>query len=219
MLLNYTRGYKSADCFFTRGNLQTCAATVCERVGKSLVTHAVLKPASDRPNAARSPAPPAPTTTASNSWSTTGYWVVTWGDKYQHNHHTRSLTYDIWCCFTKVTITLLACNGGVCMHITVKMNATETKQGSIINTYTIWDFCISLFSIDWEMQLAVARLAHRWKLDEATKSVFNSSKPKKNPICDVYLFQCLTFIYWVFKQSNSIQIYLYRKFQSSFIEN
>lgn len=37
-----------------------CAATVCERVGKSLVTHAVLRPASARPKAARRPAPPAP---------------------------------------------------------------------------------------------------------------------------------------------------------------
>lgn len=79
-----------------KGNLQTCAATVCERVGKSLVTQAVLKPASDRPKAARSPAPPAPTTTASNSWSTTGYWVEIWEEKYQkHNDHTRPLAYDI----------------------------------------------------------------------------------------------------------------------------
>lgn len=36
---------------------------------------AVLKPASARPNAARKPAPPAPTTTASYSWSTIGYLV------------------------------------------------------------------------------------------------------------------------------------------------
>merc|ERR1719264_2420062 len=34
---------------------------------------AVLKPSCTRPKAARSPAPPAPTTTASYSWSTTGY--------------------------------------------------------------------------------------------------------------------------------------------------
>lgn len=56
----------------------TCAATVWDLVGKSLVMQAVLKPASDRPNAALSPAPPAPTTTASNSWSTTGYCVEIW---------------------------------------------------------------------------------------------------------------------------------------------
>ena len=43
-----------------------CAATVCERVGNSFVMHAVLKPFSARPMAARRPAPPAPTTTASN---------------------------------------------------------------------------------------------------------------------------------------------------------
>lgn len=66
------------------GFLFTCAATVCERVGNSLVTHAVLKPASDRPKAARSPAPPAPTTTASNSWSTTGYCVDICNKTQQH---------------------------------------------------------------------------------------------------------------------------------------
>lgn len=37
-----------------------CAATVWERVGKSLVIQAVLRPPSARPNAARRPAPPAP---------------------------------------------------------------------------------------------------------------------------------------------------------------
>jgi hypothetical protein len=35
---------------------------------------AVLKPASARPKAARRPAPPAPTTIASYSWSMTGYF-------------------------------------------------------------------------------------------------------------------------------------------------
>lgn len=56
----------------------TWAATVCDLVGKSFVMQAVLNPASERPNAARRPAPPAPTTTASNSWSTTGYCVEIW---------------------------------------------------------------------------------------------------------------------------------------------
>ena len=42
------------------------AATVCERVGKTLVSTAVLKPDSDNWIAARRPAPPAPTMTASN---------------------------------------------------------------------------------------------------------------------------------------------------------
>jgi hypothetical protein len=50
-----------------------CAATVCDRVGKSLVMQAVLKPCSESPMAALSPAPPAPTTTASYEWSTTVY--------------------------------------------------------------------------------------------------------------------------------------------------
>lgn len=41
---------------------------------------AVLKPASARPNAARRPDPPAPTTMASYSWSTTGYLLPTKGE-------------------------------------------------------------------------------------------------------------------------------------------
>jgi hypothetical protein len=46
-----------------------CAATVCERVGKTLVMQAVLSPCSAMPSVARRPAPPAPTTTTSNLWS------------------------------------------------------------------------------------------------------------------------------------------------------
>ena len=42
-----------------------CAATVCERVGNTLVRHAVLSPAMVVPSVARKPAPPAPTTTTS----------------------------------------------------------------------------------------------------------------------------------------------------------
>jgi hypothetical protein len=41
---------------------------------------AVLKPASARPKAARRPDPPAPTTMASYSWSTTGYLLLTKGE-------------------------------------------------------------------------------------------------------------------------------------------
>ncbi len=41
------------------------AATVCERVGNTLVMQAVLSPASAAPSVARKPAPPAPTTTTS----------------------------------------------------------------------------------------------------------------------------------------------------------
>jgi hypothetical protein len=70
----------------------TCAATVWLLVGKSLVMHAVLKPASASPKAALRPAPPAPlvcttstrerkrcpckthTTTASYSCSIRGYF-------------------------------------------------------------------------------------------------------------------------------------------------
>ena len=49
-----------------------CAATVCERVGNTLVTQAVRRPASEQPTVARRPAPPAPTTTTSKVWSTIG---------------------------------------------------------------------------------------------------------------------------------------------------
>ena len=42
-----------------------CAATVWLRVGKTLVMQAVFSPAAPMPNVARSPAPPAPTTTTS----------------------------------------------------------------------------------------------------------------------------------------------------------
>jgi len=48
-----------------------CAATVWDLVGNSFEIQAVLNPASERPNAALNPAPPAPTTIASYSWSIT----------------------------------------------------------------------------------------------------------------------------------------------------
>jgi len=50
-----------------------CAATVWDLVGNNLLIQAVLKPASDKPKAALKPAPPAPTTTASYSWSMISY--------------------------------------------------------------------------------------------------------------------------------------------------
>src|SRR5580765_1846144 len=49
-----------------------CAATVCERVGNTLLMQAVFKPCWARPKVARRPAPPAPTTTMSNSCS----WIL-----------------------------------------------------------------------------------------------------------------------------------------------
>ena len=48
-----------------------CAATVWLRVGNTLVRHAVRRPAAPMPSVARSPAPPAPTTTTSYVWSMT----------------------------------------------------------------------------------------------------------------------------------------------------
>ena len=46
-----------------------CAATVWLRVGNTLVTQAVLRPAATMPKVARKPAPPAPSTITSNEWS------------------------------------------------------------------------------------------------------------------------------------------------------
>jgi len=48
------------------------AATVCERVGKTLLMQAVRRPDSLQPTVARRPAPPAPTTTTSKVWSVMG---------------------------------------------------------------------------------------------------------------------------------------------------
>lgn len=55
---------------------------MCDRVGNSLVMQAVLSPASDSPRAALNPAPPAPTTMASYSWSVTLYPRMVY-----HAHH------------------------------------------------------------------------------------------------------------------------------------
>lgn len=60
------------------------------------------------------------------------------------------------------------------------------------------------------MQLAVARLAHRWQLDKATKSVFNSQKPKQSHICDVYL--CL----YISMLNLKLTEYLFSSIQSKF---
>jgi hypothetical protein len=65
---------KTCTYFPSAALIPPCAATVCDRVGKSFDIQAVLKPASARPKAARRPAPPAPTTIASYSWSITGYF-------------------------------------------------------------------------------------------------------------------------------------------------
>ena len=70
LMVSYACHLQSSSVMLPRAALMPpCAATVCERVGKSLVMHAVLRPCSDKPMAARRPAPPAPTTTASYSWS------------------------------------------------------------------------------------------------------------------------------------------------------
>src|SRR6476620_1379503 len=53
-----------------------CAATVCDRVGKTLVMHAVDRPFCARPKVARRPAPPAPTTTMSYLCSMILYAVM-----------------------------------------------------------------------------------------------------------------------------------------------
>ena len=62
----------SAPMLASEAATPPCAATVCERVGKTFVTQAVRRPACEQPTVARSPAPPAPTTTTSNVWSVMG---------------------------------------------------------------------------------------------------------------------------------------------------
>ena len=54
----------------SEAEMPPCAATVCERVGNTLVMQAVRRPACEQPTVARRPAPPAPTTTTSKVWST-----------------------------------------------------------------------------------------------------------------------------------------------------
>ena len=58
----------SLPMFDKAAEMPPCAATVCERVGNTLVMLAVLRPDSARPRVARRPDPPAPTTTTSYSW-------------------------------------------------------------------------------------------------------------------------------------------------------
>lgn len=57
----------SSSIFPKAAFIPPCAATVWDLVGKSFVITAVLKPSCTKPKAARRPAPPAPTTTASYS--------------------------------------------------------------------------------------------------------------------------------------------------------
>jgi hypothetical protein len=60
-------GIPNGTYFPSAALIPPCAATVWDLVGNSLDMHAVLKPASARPKAARRPEPPAPTTMASYS--------------------------------------------------------------------------------------------------------------------------------------------------------
>jgi len=70
LTVSYMCHLQSSSCMLPSAALiPPWAATVCDRVGKSFEMQAVLKPASARPKAARRPAPPAPTTMASYSWS------------------------------------------------------------------------------------------------------------------------------------------------------
>merc|ERR1719220_2065478 len=64
---------------------------------------AVLNPSSTRPNAARRPAPPAPTTTASYWWSTTGYCleiasVLTLAESWPETVKLKFLAALAWSC-------------------------------------------------------------------------------------------------------------------------
>src|SRR6266481_4143089 len=57
--------FQLVDRLRSAAAMPPCAATVCERVGNTLVMQAVFSPASLQPTTARRPAPPAPTTTTS----------------------------------------------------------------------------------------------------------------------------------------------------------
>ncbi len=57
--------HSSASMFPSEAATPPCAATVWLRVGNTFVTQAVRNPAAAMPRVARSPAPPAPTTTTS----------------------------------------------------------------------------------------------------------------------------------------------------------
>ena len=77
LMVSYACHLQSSSVMFPSAALiPPCAATVCERVGNNFVMHAVFRPCSDIPIAARRPAPPAPTTTASYSWSMIVYAAV-----------------------------------------------------------------------------------------------------------------------------------------------
>ncbi len=66
LTVSYMCQRQSSGCMLpSEAEMPPCAATVCERVGNTLVMQAVRRPASLQPTTARSPAPPAPTTTTS----------------------------------------------------------------------------------------------------------------------------------------------------------
>src|SRR5574343_867820 len=56
----------SSDMLPSEAPMPPCAATVCERVGKTLDSTATFRPARDSCSEARMPEPPAPTMTTSN---------------------------------------------------------------------------------------------------------------------------------------------------------
>src|ERR1700739_823846 len=70
---NMCQRHSSFSTFPKAALMPPCAATVWLRVGNTLVTQAVFKPAATIPSVARSPAPPAPRTITSKEWSTISY--------------------------------------------------------------------------------------------------------------------------------------------------
>src|SRR4029453_10936138 len=69
---NMCQRQSSFSIFPKAALMPPCAATVWLRVGNTLVMQAVFRPAATIPSVARSPAPPAPRTMTSNSWSMMG---------------------------------------------------------------------------------------------------------------------------------------------------
>src|SRR6476659_1552136 len=70
-----------------------CAATVCERVGKTLVKTATFRFARASSNAARMPEPPAPTTSASNLRM--GMLIATGSGRSSHVHREQQERADL----------------------------------------------------------------------------------------------------------------------------
>src|SRR6185295_8599895 len=78
LTVSYMCQRQSSGCMLpSEAPMPPCAATVCERVGKTLVSTATLRPARASCSDARIPEPPAPTmTTSKRRVATPGVWTA-----------------------------------------------------------------------------------------------------------------------------------------------